>query len=62
MIYAFKIAGVAADTVADLDEVTKGKPCKLGRARMFVEESAALDDPGQLALLRIVEALASPTR
>ncbi len=35
-----------------------GKPCKLGRARMFAEKSASLDDPGQLAFLRIVEALA----
>lgn len=34
----------------------KGRPCKLGRARMFAEKSAQLDDPGQLAFLRIVEA------
>lgn len=40
-----------------LDEF-KGRPCKLGRARMFAERSAVLDDPGQLAFLRIIEALA----
>lgn len=35
----------------------RGKPCRLGRARMFAEKSAAMDDPGQLAFLRIVQAL-----
>lgn len=34
-----------------------GKPNKLGRARMFGEKSIGLPDPGQLALLRIVEGL-----
>lgn len=34
-----------------------GKPNRLGRARMFGERSIGLPDPGQLALLRIVEAL-----
>ncbi|MCQ8783106.1 DAK2 domain-containing protein [Mangrovibrevibacter kandeliae] len=37
----------------------KGQPCRLGRARMFAEKSAALDDPGQLAFLRILESLAA---
>lgn len=48
---------------ATLEEF-KGKPNKLGRARMFGEASIGLYDPGQLALVRIVEALASeePTR
>ncbi|WP_245413692.1 dihydroxyacetone kinase subunit L [Mangrovicella endophytica] len=45
----------ARETLAEF----KGRPCKLGRARMFAEKSASLDDPGQLAFLRIVEALAS---
>lgn len=35
----------------------KGKPNRLGRARMFGEASIGLDDPGQLALVRIIEAL-----
>jgi dihydroxyacetone kinase-like protein len=34
-----------------------GEPNKLGRARMFGEQSRGLPDPGQLALQRIVEAL-----
>ena len=38
-------------------EEFKGKPNRLGRARMFGEGSVGLYDPGQLALLRIVEAL-----
>ena len=35
----------------------KGKQNRLGRARMFGEASIGLYDPGQLALVRIVEAL-----
>jgi dihydroxyacetone kinase-like protein len=33
------------------------RPNRLGRARMFGDGSIGLDDPGQLAMLRIVEAL-----
>lgn len=40
---------------ATLEEF-KGKPNKLGRARMFGEASIGLYDPGQLALVRIIEA------
>lgn len=49
---ARKAIAAARQTLEDF----KGKPCKLGRARMFAERSAQLDDPGQLAFLRIVEA------
>jgi dihydroxyacetone kinase-like protein len=38
-------------------EAFKGKPNRIGRARMFGEGSIGLYDPGQLALVRIVEAL-----
>jgi dihydroxyacetone kinase-like protein len=38
-------------------ETYRDKPNKLGRARMFGEKSVGLYDPGQLALVRIVEAL-----
>lgn len=44
---------VARQTVEDFRE----KPSRLGRARMFGEKTIGLPDPGQLALLRIVEAL-----
>jgi dihydroxyacetone kinase-like protein len=47
------------DAARDALEEFKGKPNKLGRARMFGEGSVGLYDPGQLALLRIVEALRS---
>lgn len=43
----------ADDTVKNF----RDKPNKLGRARMFGEKSMGLPDPGQLALLRIVEGL-----
>jgi dihydroxyacetone kinase-like protein len=52
------MAARAAEAARATLEAFKGQPCKLGRARMFAERSAALDDPGQLAFLRIVEALA----
>jgi dihydroxyacetone kinase-like protein len=35
----------------------KGKPNKLGRARMFGEKSQGLDDPGMLALRRVLDGL-----
>jgi dihydroxyacetone kinase-like protein len=38
-------------------EEFKGKPNKLGRARMFAEASIGRYDPGQLALVWMVEAL-----
>lgn len=50
--------GRAVEAVEETLQAFKGRPCKLGRARMFAEKSAALDDPGQLALLHIVRGLA----
>ncbi|WAJ29706.1 DAK2 domain-containing protein [Antarcticirhabdus aurantiaca] len=55
---AVDMADAALSAARDTLAAFKGKPCKLGRARMFAEKSASLDDPGQLAFLRIVEALA----
>ncbi|MBB4002025.1 MAG: DAK2 domain-containing protein [Aurantimonas endophytica] len=55
------MAAAAVEAARATLEAFKGKPCKLGRARMFAEKSAALDDPGQLAFLRIVEPLADQT-
>jgi len=51
MIGAAKNA--AAETVATFRE----KPNRIGRARMFGDQSIGLPDPGQLALQRIVEGL-----
>ncbi|WP_167371590.1 dihydroxyacetone kinase subunit L [Rhizobium tibeticum] len=38
----------------------KGKPCRVGRARMWSEQSTKHDDPGMVALAGIVRAIASP--
>jgi len=35
----------------------RGKPNKLGRARMFAEKSVGMDDPGMLAFQRILAGL-----
>jgi dihydroxyacetone kinase-like protein len=35
----------------------RDRPSKLGRARMFGDKSIGLDDPGMLALRRVVDAL-----
>lgn len=54
---AARMKATAITSVQGTLAAFKGKPCKLGRARMFAEKSAILDDPGQLGLLRIVEAV-----
>lgn len=35
----------------------RGKPNRIGRARMFAEKSVGMDDPGMVAVLRMTEAL-----
>ena len=37
----------------------RGKPNKLGRARMFADKSVGMDDPGMLAFQRILAGLAA---
>ncbi|MBN1674606.1 MAG: dihydroxyacetone kinase subunit L [Kiritimatiellae bacterium] len=37
----------------------KDKPCKQGRARIFADKSVGLDDPGMVAIKKIVAAMAS---
>lgn len=49
--------GKAVAAASDIVEEYKSKPNKLGRARMFGDKSIGLVDPGQLALLRIVQGL-----
>lgn len=41
---------------AALDEYRE-KPNKIGRARMFPEKSVGMDDPGMIALKRMIEAI-----
>lgn len=43
-------------TRSALDEF-RGRPNKIGRARMFAEKTIGMDDPGMVALLRMVESL-----
>lgn len=50
-------ASVAAVHAA-LEEF-RGKPCKVGRARMFAEKSIGIDDPGMLAFAKLTEAVAA---
>ena len=35
----------------------RGKPCRIGRARMFADRSADLDDPGMIAFRHMLLAL-----
>lgn len=35
----------------------RNQPCRIGRARMFGEKSRGLDDPGMLAIARLVHAM-----
>ncbi|WP_372395541.1 DAK2 domain-containing protein [Azospirillum sp. HJ39] len=52
-------AAAAAVEAADgaLDQF-RGLPCRIGRARLFPEASTGADDPGMLALARLVSAAA----
>jgi phosphoenolpyruvate---glycerone phosphotransferase subunit DhaL len=53
----------AADrAMSDALEAFRDQPNKLGRARMFGEKSRGLDDPGMLALRRVIDGLKSPQR
>ncbi len=49
----------ALETARATLEDYKGKPNKLGRARMFGDASIGRYDPGQLAMVRMIEALGS---
>lgn len=46
----------AADAAAAALERFRDQPCRIGRARMFAEKSVGLDDPGMLALARLLAA------
>lgn len=37
----------------------RGRPNKIGRARMFADQTIGLDDPGMLAFVKLCEAVAS---
>ncbi len=52
-----EILGAADRAVAAALAAFRDKPNKLGRARMFGDKSAGLDDPGMLATRRMLDAL-----
>lgn len=52
------VAAAASDAVDQALEDFRGKPATIGRARIFAEKSIGLDDPGMLAMQRIVKAAA----
>lgn len=53
------IADASVAAVHDALARFRGRPCRIGRARMFAEKSAELDDPGMLALARLTDAVAA---
>lgn len=53
--------GAALAAVRAAIEEFRGKPNRIGRARMFAERSVGIDDPGMIAFLRILEGLAQTT-
>ena len=54
------LRAIAQDAARQSLEAFRGKPSRLGRARMFAEKSIGLDDPGMLAVTRLLDALALP--
>jgi len=54
---AAPIHAAALAAARDTLEQYRGRPNKIGRARMFADASKGLDDPGMLAILRVVEAI-----
>ena len=53
------IADAAAEAADDALKSFKDKKATIGRARIFGEKSVGMDDPGMLAMNRIVKALAN---
>ena len=63
IVRALDAATSAADAGHDVARATRqaledfrGRPCRAGRARMYEDKSAGLDDPGMLAIDVIVQA------
>lgn len=54
-----EIATAASQAADQALSTFQGKPCKIGRARMFAEKSMGIDDPGMLGFVRLVNTLAA---
>lgn len=50
-----RLSDVAKRAAEQTLELYRQKPNRMGRARMFAEKSVGLDDPGMVALLRMIE-------
>jgi dihydroxyacetone kinase-like protein len=53
-------ARAACDAADNVTLHFRGKPCRVGRARLWPERSMDLDDPGMAAFARIVKAVGMP--
>ena len=53
-----EVADAAAAAVDEALDAFRDRKATVGRARIFAEKSAGLDDPGMLAMNRIVKAIA----
>lgn len=51
------LATVARSAAQRACEAMRPRPNRIGRARMFADRSAGLDDPGMVAVLRMTESL-----
>ena len=55
-------AGSSGASVAEAARATlatfRDRPCRIGRARMYADKSIGIDDPGMLAFVKLVEAIA----
>ena len=51
------LAALARNAAAKAVEEFRIKPSRVGRARMFAEKSAGMDDPGMVAVLRMTQCL-----
>jgi dihydroxyacetone kinase-like protein len=54
------LALVARDAAAQAIQDFRGRPCRMGRARMFADKSAQQNDPGMVAIWRMTESLVIP--
>lgn len=51
------LTDAARQATVDTLAAFKGQQCKIGRARIFGERTVGLDDPGMVAILRMLECL-----
>lgn len=57
LVGADRPADAAVKAAHDAQDAFRDKPATVGRARIFAAKSVGMDDPGMLAMTKIVEAL-----